>query len=336
MFHSNATTMKITESAVQLSAQHASVFQNFREERVTIRRQPQQRSEQTDSVELSEKAKAAKEEEENDAALDPAMRVAKQLLERLTGKKIRLWSSKDFEQKTDATNQPNNQTGNTTRAGTNLEYTTRETVYDAEAMAMEAKGVIKTADGRELSFSMSMSMTREFFSQTSTSVNTGTETDPLVINYDGKASDLTSRTFAFDLNTDGAKDQISFLKPGSGFLALDRNHDGKVNNGSELFGSKTGNGFEELRAYDDDGNNWIDENDAVYNELRVWAQDHGGKDSLHTLQHHQIGALFLGSTATPFSIRDSNNTPLGEVASSGVFLRENGTAGTIQQVNLLI
>lgn len=328
MFHSNATTMKITESAVQLSAQHASLFQNFREERLTIRRQPQQRSEQTDSVELSEKAKAAKEDED-DAALAPAMRVAKQLLERLTGRKIRLWSSKDFEQKTNRVNNPS-------RSGTNLEYTAKETVYDAEAVAMEAKGVIKTADGRELSFSMSMSMTREFFSQTSTSINTGTATDPLVINYEGKAADLTNQTFTFDLNTDGTKDQLPFLEPGSGFLALDRNHDGKINNGSELFGSKTGNGFDELRAYDEDGNNWIDENDAVFNELRVWAQDHGGTDSLHTLQQHQIGALFLGSTATPFSIRDNNNTALGEVASSGVFLRENGTAGTIQQVNLLI
>ena len=61
--------------------------------------------------------------------------------------------------------------------------------------------------------------------------------------------------------SDGRKDNISFVQPGSGFLAVDKNNDGKINNGKELFGPNTGNGFDELAKYDSDGNQWIDESD---------------------------------------------------------------------------
>lgn len=328
MFHSNSTTMKITESAVQLSARHTGVFRHTKEERLTVRVQPQQQPGRKDDIELSDKARAARENEE-DAALDPAMRVAKELLERITGKKIRLASSKDFERSAEEADRNR-------RPAVQMEYTARETLYDAEATTMEARGLVKTADGRELSFTLSMSMAREFISETSVSVRTGTATDPLVINYAGNAADLTDQTFRFDLDADGDEEHLHSLRSGSGFLALDRNGDGRINDGSELFGPRSGNGFDDLRAYDADGNSWIDENDAIFDELRIWARDHAGRDTLHTLRQHDIGALFLGSTATPFSIRDMNNSTLGEVASSGVFLREDGTAGTIQQVNLVI
>jgi hypothetical protein len=45
--------------------------------------------------------------------------------------------------------------------------------------------------------------------------------------------------------------------------------DGRVNDGRELFGPITGDGFAELAAYDDDGNNWIDENDGIYDNLSI-------------------------------------------------------------------
>jgi hypothetical protein len=45
--------------------------------------------------------------------------------------------------------------------------------------------------------------------------------------------------------------------------------DGRVNDGRELFGPRTGDGFAELAAYDDDGNNWIDENDGIHDNLSI-------------------------------------------------------------------
>ena len=54
------------------------------------------------------------------------------------------------------------------------------------------------------------------------------------------------------------------LGSGSGFLALDKNGNGKIDDGSELFGTKSGDGFADLAEYDSDGNGWIDEKGRVY------------------------------------------------------------------------
>lgn len=160
--------------------------------------------------------------------------------------------------------------------------------------------------------------------------------DPLVINFSGSAAQLTGAKFSFDLDADGKAEQVSFVSENSGFLALDRNSDGKVNSGSELFGPATGNGFSELAAYDLDRNGWIDENDAVYQKLGIWTKDADGKDGLSTLLQKNIGALYLGSVATPFDLKNSQNRLDGLVRSSGVYLNENGGAGTMQQIDLAV
>ena len=82
--------------------------------------------------------------------------------------------------------------------------------------------------------------------------------DPLVINLDGNIAELSDQTFLFDLDGDGEMDEISELSAKSGFLALDKNGDGTINDGTELFGTRSGNGFQDLSAYDTDHNGFID------------------------------------------------------------------------------
>ena len=160
------------------------------------------------------------------------------------------------------------------------------------------------------------------------------KTDPLVLNFAGNAAQLTDQRFAFDLNADGQAEQINFVAPGSGFLVFDRNQDGKVNNGSELFGPTTDNGFQELAALDDDGNGWIDESDAAFKRLQIWTRDGHGNDLLKSLSETGVGAIGLGNIATPFDIKNNANQLLGQIRSSGIVLQENGAAGTIQQIDL--
>ncbi|NLD47470.1 MAG: hypothetical protein GX660_09755, partial [Clostridiaceae bacterium] len=140
----------------------------------------------------------------------------------------------------------------------------------------------------------------------------------------------------FDLDFDGKTEQISFVSKESGFLALDLNNDGVINDGRELFGPQTGDGFSELAKYDLDENNWIDENDAVFSKLKIWVKDDSGKDMLFTLAEKGIGALYLGNVNTPFSLKDASNNLNGVIRKSGVFLKENGTAGTIQHIDLAV
>ena len=127
------------------------------------------------------------------------------------------------------------------------------------------------------------------------------KTDPLMINLDTDIGSVSDQKFFFDLDADGKEDEISFAGKGSGFLALDRNGDGKINDGSELFGTKSGDGFKDLAAYDEDGNGWIDENDAIFSQLKIWTKDEDGKDKLISLKDADVGAIYLGNADTQFS-----------------------------------
>ena len=181
-------------------------------------------------------------------------------------------------------------------------------------------------------------MKREFFQESDLSIRKGdgVRKDPLVINFNGTATQLTDTKFSFDLDSDGNAEKISFVGAGSGFLALDKNGNGAIDNGSELFGTQSGNGFADLSAYDINGNNWIDENDAVYSKLQVWSKNAAGKNTLSTLAKLNIGALYLGNVATPFDLKNSANDLQGQVRSSGIYVREDGSAGTLQQVDLVV
>lgn len=103
-------------------------------------------------------------------------------------------------------------------------------------MSFSSTGIVKTADGREIDFSVRLNMSREFYSQQDIRIRAGdaAATDPLVINFDGNIPELTRMKFSFDMDNDGTEDQISFVRPGSGFLALDLNNDGKINNAGGL------------------------------------------------------------------------------------------------------
>jgi hypothetical protein len=79
--------------------------------------------------------------------------------------------------------------------------------------------------------------------------------------------------------------------------------DGKINSGAELFGAGSGDGFADLAAHDTDGNGWIDESDAVYDQLRVWAPDGPGGGALSSLKEKGVGAISAGHVATPFELR---------------------------------
>jgi hypothetical protein len=159
-------------------------------------------------------------------------------------------------------------------------------------------------------------------------------TDPLVINLDSNPVSVSDQTFYFDIDCDGVLDEISTLSSGNGFLALDKNGDGIINDGSELFGTRSGNGFSDLAAYDEDQNGWIDEADSIFNKLKVWTKDENGNDKLISLKDADIGAIYLGSSATGYSLKDSDNSTNAYIRSSGIYLKESGGSGVISQIDL--
>lgn len=225
----------------------------------------------------------------------------------------------------------------TTVSGTTWQKITATSGYhnESEFTSFSSTGLALTEDGRKISFGVEFSMARNFSQKfESITAENVIMTDPLIINIDSKYAGLTDVKFKFDLDNDGVKDDISFAAEGSGFLALDKDGNGMIDNGSELFGTKSGDGFKDLAAYDEDGNSWIDENDAVYSKLRVWTKDSEGNDKLLDLKEANVGAIYLGSASTEFSIKNDSNALQGAVRKTGIYLKETGEVGTLQHVDL--
>ena len=207
---------------------------------------------------------------------------------------------------------------------------------ETEETGFHASGRACTEDGRTIDFNINILMSRSYMEYMNVSIPTMADAlcDPLVVNIGSDTADVRDQTFKFDLDSDGKEDEISMLGKGAGFLALDKNGDGKINDGSELFGTNSGDGFGDLREYDSDGNGWIDENDDVFSKLKVWCKDENGKDILMDLRGADIGAIYLGEQQTEFSLGGVDGYRDGVIRSTGVFLRESTGAGTIQHVDL--
>lgn len=207
------------------------------------------------------------------------------------------------------------------------------TYVEAEALHFNTAASIKSGD-KEITVELSVSLSRSFVQQVNISDAKALQ-DPLILNLEGSLPSLSSKTFSFDIDSDGEKDQISMLGRNNGFLALDKNANGIIDDGSELFGAKSGNGFEELRLYDNDKNGWIDENDKIFDKLRIWNKSEG-TDALIALGEVGIGAIFLGDIATPFDLKTLSNEQLGAMRRSSFFLFENGKSSLISQIDLAI
>lgn len=217
-----------------------------------------------------------------------------------------------------------------------LNYSQETFQTEAEDTAFSTVGTVRTADGREIDFNVNVGMSRQFQQTFREDLELASFTmcDPLVINLDTDVASLSDQTFYFDIDADGELDEVSRLGKGSGYLALDKNGDGVINDGSELFGTASGNGFADLAKYDDDGNGWIDESDAIWDKLKIWTKDENGNDVLYRLADKGVGAICLQNVSTDFTLTGQSGQTNGAIRSSGVFLYENGNVGTVQHVDV--
>lgn len=228
----------------------------------------------------------------------------------------------------------------TTGVGTTWQRITASSGFrtETESTTFASTGIVKTADGRSIDFNVEVSMSRAYMEKCDMlEVQDYIKTDPLMINLDTNIGSVSDQKFFFDLDSDGKEEEISFAGKDSGFLAWDKNGDGKINDGSELFGTKSGDGFKDLAEYDEDGNGWIDENDSIYSQLKVWTKDENGNDRLIDLKDADVGAIYLRNADTQFSLKDDENKLNAEIKKTGIYLKEStGAVGTLNHVDLVV
>lgn len=364
--------MKITGSAIVMESKHDLSKSYMEEESLKVwtdRRKTEEKGPRsldevvrktiTDQLEISAKAREALENEACRRAgeVDSSeitlfdisdedrqkILILERLLSAVTGREVKIRIPEKIKIKQDKLNagpsgKPETPRQDPVRQGWGLEYHRRELYHESESLAFAAKGIVKTADGREIDFESQLKVSREFIRENNLDIRAGDARlcDPLVINFDGASAALTNQKFSFDLDVDGRAEQLSFVGEGSGFLAIDQNNDGQINNGAELFGPASGEGFTELARYDQDHNGWIDENDAIYERLRIWTKDAGGKDILFALGQKGIGAIYLGNIQANFDLKNQENQLLGKMTQAGIYLKENGGVGTVQQLDLVV
>ena len=164
--------------------------------------------------------------------------------------------------------------------------------------------------------------------------------DPLILDLDNNGLDTTgidsNAPILFDHDGDGIKTATGWIKASDGFLVLDRNGNGTIDNGAELFGDATplyagglaADGFAALAQEDTNLDGKVDSLDARFATLRLWTdlnQDGVSQaGELFTLAQKGVAALIVAKTENAALLGNGN-----QIADLGGFIRTDGSGGTL-------
>src|SRR3989338_5274777 len=170
--------------------------------------------------------------------------------------------------------------------------------------------------------------------------------DPLTLDLNGNGIETVpinaTNPVYFDLTGEGVQTSVGWVAPNDGLLVLDRNGNGTIDDGTELFGDatpayeagtttpsagKTADGFEALAQEDTNGDGVVNSSDANFANLRVWQdsnQDGVSQDGeLKTLAELGIESFNVASVAHSQLLANGN-----QIADTGTYTRTDGSTGT--------
>ena len=152
--------------------------------------------------------------------------------------------------------------------------------------------------------------------------------DPLIIDFGSEGINLFSLSDGvnFDLDNNGFAEKTAWIGTEDAFLSLDLNGNGKIDNGSELFGdrfilkngSPASSGFEALAEFDTNNDNIIDSSDYIFSKLSVWFdKNHNGKSEKTELKSlSEVGIKSISLSCIILELTDpETRTRMAESAS---------------------
>jgi len=172
------------------------------------------------------------------------------------------------------------------------------------------------------------------------SISGSTSVDPIVLDLDHNSYSFSGveNGIHFDINADGAKDQIAWNTSNDGILAYDVNGDGKIDSGSEIFtpdfnGGKFASGAAALASLDSNGDGIIDADDEAFSKLLIWQDTNGDgvgeAGELSHLSDHGISGIGTATTAPAVDTIDGQT-----IAGEGTVYYADGSTGNYVEVHL--
>ena len=169
--------------------------------------------------------------------------------------------------------------------------------------------------------------------------------DPLTLDLDGDGIETLAsnghKGALFDHDKNGIRTATGWVGKDDGFLVYDRNGDGVVNDGGELFGDNTllkngeraANGYQALADLDDNGDGKVDAADSAFAKLRVWRdlnQDGISQEGeLLTLNEAKVKALNLANKNADRDLGNGNS-----LAEEGTYTDSDGNEKQMGDLNL--
>ncbi|NOT20824.1 MAG: hypothetical protein HOP24_11260 [Sideroxydans sp.] len=175
--------------------------------------------------------------------------------------------------------------------------------------------------------------------------------DPLILDLNGNGIDTVAvnatQPIYFDLRANGIKTNVAWVAPSDGMLVMDRNGNGTIDNGAELFGdataqydaagnpttAHTADGFAALAQEDSNHDGVVNAGDANFTNLKVWQdlnQDGVSQaNELKTLAEQGISSLNTRHTVTSQTLANGN-----QIAGTGTFTKTDGSTASMNEMNL--
>ncbi len=161
--------------------------------------------------------------------------------------------------------------------------------------------------------------------------------DPILVdlNGDGVKTTTLENGVYFDHEVDGFAESSAWVSEEDGILVIDKNGNGVIDNGSEVFGdnyvkgdgSKAVSGFDALADLDSNNDGVINANDEAFSQIKILK----GDGELISLEEAGITSINLNSTES--NTTDENGNTL---VSSSTFTKSDGTTGSLGDFNLIV
>ncbi len=200
----------------------------------------------------------------------------------------------------------------------------------------QVQGVFSVNE-QELSLNYSFTLASEHESYSKIEMSAAALKDPIVVQFGSQELGYIEGEKKFAINQDNTLDSLPIFSGDVGYLVYDKNQNQQADDGSELFGPQTGQGFAELAQLDSNNNGFIDAEDQQFEQLYIWQpSDDYQTEQWLSLSQANIQAISLSAVNTPFDFYDSQGEIQAQMRQSSFAISEEGLGRGVHQIDVRI